>query len=102
MKPVPVVAVISIVIVVTTLAAQTKPSVKDGVRPVFLSVSSLVASCQDWSAVFYPYGHPLRDDETVNVSREQIAHAVSCQSYILGAADQKMEPAFGSHYRPLA
>jgi len=95
-----VVASISIISVIGI--AQTKPSVKRGVRPVFVTASRLAASCQDWAAVLYPYGHPLRDEETVNVTQEQIAHAAGCEMYILGVADQKMEPGFGSHYRPLA
>ncbi len=85
-----------------TIAQTTKPSVKEGIRPVFYPASSLAAICQDWSDVFYAHGHALTNAETVDASTEKIMHAMNCQMYILGFQDGKMERVFGSHYRPLS
>ena len=81
-------------------SAQSKPALKKGDRPVFMTAARLVFLCEDWSPVFYPAGKPLNDSDQVKISGEQLAHALGCDSYILGVEDEGLS-FMGPNYHPV-
>jgi hypothetical protein len=82
-----------------TICAQTKPYLAKGIRPVFMSAERLAVLCQDWDAV-HPGGELPKADDVLNVSPRQMIRGLSCEAYVLGVFDEKMEGAFGAHYHP--
>ncbi len=98
MKVVTILALISFFCIPAVAQVDRSPK-RD--RPVFYSAGDLAEDCQAWLKVF-PGGKPLpNNDETVAATNEEVIRAIKCGTYIVGALDGELEPAFGSHYHPV-